>query len=453
MDKFVTLLAALALLTLTPAHAQPNLLTNGTLDSPGVHESDLADGWTLAEDPVATNTATFASFGDHTGVGGVGLWLRAFEGTQFDDPLPAVDADLYQDVPASPGLQYTMSGWARFEANWAGGLDTLAGDWPPDTPSPTRTEFALEFLDAGSAVLPGSVEVDLHDDRGQQNDNEWYQHVLIAVAPPGTVSVRVRASMVDGVNPDANPQSAFFDDFTLTVSGETRTEFAVSKDFTDDNPAGVEVTISCNTGLPLEQSTVIAEGDPVTFVVTEFDNGELDCTVAEEVLQGYAASYDDGSLSDVDCSFADVGSGVELPCAITNTPLPVEVEVTKLWFDEQLGDIIPEAQAWFDCDGEAFDYVSGWLNFEGVEDTDSFPVVPHWNGGTVCRIEERLHDSSVESDDSDCEAVSVTLGQGASCTITNSRFYEGIPVLGAGPLALLALLLAWGGWLALRRIA
>jgi hypothetical protein len=344
-----------------------------------------------------------------------------------------------------------MSGWARFETNWPGGLDFLLGNWPPATASPTRTEFALEFLDAGSAVLPGSVVVDLHDDRGQGNDNEWYQHTLKAVAPAGTVNVRVRASMVDGVNPDANPQSAFVDDFSLTTTGDTRAEFRVEKDFADGNPAGVEVTLSCNTGLPLEQSKVITEGDPVIFVVTDFDNGELDCSVIEEALAGYTASYDDGSLAEDNCSFADVGSGVELPCVITNGPLPVEVEVTKQWFDEQLGEAIPEADAFYECFAEMFESTFGGLRFEGVEDTESFQVFPHWNGGTTCTIEERVNDSSVESDDSDCQQLSVTLGQGASCTITNTRFFEGIPALNPFGLAGLALLLLWSGWIAFRR--
>jgi hypothetical protein len=47
----------------------------------------------------------------------------------------------------------------------------------------------------------------------------------------------------------------------------------------------------------------------------------------------------------------------------------------------------------------------------------------------------------------------VTLGQGASCTITNTRFFEGIPALNPFGLAGLALLLLWSGWIAFRRYA
>jgi hypothetical protein len=233
-----SMFAALGLVALISgvARSQPNLLINGSLDVPGLHESDVATGWTLTESGAA-NTATFASFANNTPppapVGStdqVGLWYRGFEGTTFDDPRPAVDAHLTQSVPGVPGLKYTMTGWARFEANWAGGLDFLPSGgtidppvpprWPENTPSPTRTEFALEFLDAGNNVLPGSVVADLHDDLGQMNDNQWHQHMLMATAPAGTVSVQVRSSMLNGVNSDLNPQSAFVDDFSLSAIPE-----------------------------------------------------------------------------------------------------------------------------------------------------------------------------------------------------------------------------------------
>ena len=213
------------------AQAQ-ELLMNGNLDDPGLHESDAIANWTLTESPDGVNAATFARFADHTTLPNMGtdtdmgLWYRAFEGTTFDNPREAVDAHLTQSVPGIPGVPYVMTGWALFEANFAGGFDTLPSGgennarWPADTPSPTGTVFALEFLDAANTVLPGSLVVDLHDDRGQTNGSGWTQHVLMATAPAGTVNVQVRASMLDGVNSDVNPQSAFVDDFSLTIVPE-----------------------------------------------------------------------------------------------------------------------------------------------------------------------------------------------------------------------------------------
>src|ERR671915_554251 len=82
-----------------------NLLVNGGLDLPGLHEQDIVTGWTLTEGPAGTNAATMATFANHTpppappgSTAQVGLWYRAFEGTTFDNPRPAVDADLTQSV-------------------------------------------------------------------------------------------------------------------------------------------------------------------------------------------------------------------------------------------------------------------------------------------------------------------------------------------------------------------
>jgi hypothetical protein len=93
----------------------------------------------------------------------------------------------------------------------------------------TDVFFALEFLDVGNNVLPGSLEFELHDDLSQENTRveeppfrrNWYQHVLTAVAPAGTVNVRVRASMVDGeFNIDMPHQAAWVDDFSLKAIPE-----------------------------------------------------------------------------------------------------------------------------------------------------------------------------------------------------------------------------------------
>lgn len=212
----ISVLGVLVSLGAVPAMAA-SILINGDLNDPGLHEMDLADGWMLSEGPLALNTATFATFADRLG-GGVGLWLRPFVG-EAEDPTDGDDevqvfAHLTQTLPAIPGADYSLTAWARFEANYAGGVDMLASG----APSPTETYLALEFLDAASTVLPGSVLLELRDG-GQMNDNNWLQHVLNATAPAGIPAhIRVRAVMMGGVlNPGVNPQSAFFDDFTLEV--------------------------------------------------------------------------------------------------------------------------------------------------------------------------------------------------------------------------------------------
>jgi hypothetical protein len=162
-------------------------------------------------------------------------WFQGYNGTfaEQEDNF----AHLYQDVPGTPGLQYTMTGWAMGEEVFPGGVTNLnagTAQAPTGAPfddgplSPTNVYFALEFLNSSGIVLPGSVEKELKDDLGFENTNPdlgylWQQFMLTAVAPPETVNVRVRATMTDGVlNPTPNPQSFrmsfFVDAFSLTAS-------------------------------------------------------------------------------------------------------------------------------------------------------------------------------------------------------------------------------------------
>jgi uncharacterized protein (TIGR03382 family) len=60
----------------------------------------------------------------------------------------------------------------------------------------------------------------------QQNDGVWRQHSLSGIAPAGAVGVLVTAyavDMVPNVNTPPGGQSAFFDDFALTVIPEPGT--------------------------------------------------------------------------------------------------------------------------------------------------------------------------------------------------------------------------------------
>ncbi len=217
--------------------AAANLLLNPSFGDPAVGGNPAAP-WVTVEGPLpSTNTLSQNSFGVNSNHDGTsGIFLQSFRG---GSPTNAalVDADLMQTVPhvPMPGMnKYVMTGWARFEVNYPGGADFLdadgmhGGDNLSDmdgAASPTDTFFALEFLDAGNNVLPGSVVTELRAN-GQPNDNfgtnttladaTWHQHMLMAFAPPGTVNVRVRASMVDGLFNTDPSQSAFVDDFSLT---------------------------------------------------------------------------------------------------------------------------------------------------------------------------------------------------------------------------------------------
>lgn len=238
------------------------------------------------------------------------------------------------------------------------------------------------------------------------------------------------------------------------ADAEPLARFAVEKLFDDGNPGEVEVTISCNTGLPLTQSAMISEGAGVNFVVGDFADGEMNCQIVESAgFDGYAKSYDNGTvLSEEGCAFEDVAFGSQNACTITNSLQPSTFVVTKEWIDEN-----PQfnaqnyAEASFNCSNEQFFDVFGSLSFFGNPAQNGFDVYPHWDGTTTCTVKESVVEGGIEADSSDCDTVSVTVGSDASCTIVNTRLYEGIPTLSQYGLGLLALLMLGMGLVAFRR--
>jgi hypothetical protein len=252
------------------------------------------------------------------------------------------------------------------------------------------------------------------------------------------------------------------------IGAEPRATFNVAKFFSDDNPTPVEVTISCTTGLPLEQTKLISQGGPVEFVVVDFDGGEMDCDITEAVPPGYSENYESNGGVDSDnqvaaCRYEDVSFGGNFICVISNTLEQVRVDVRKLWYDDhpefnrpmfararwncESGNYFVDEPEFFGCEGD----VCGSLQFYGADSTDSFYVYPHWNGSTYCWVDEHVFESGVVSDAGDCSSLIVSPGAGNACTITNTRFYEGIPTLSQYGLATLALLMLGVGLIGFRR--
>jgi hypothetical protein len=210
-----------------------NLLMNGGLETVlGEDGRDSAPpGWTTLEGPPVSandpnNPEHLLSLGepgnfDHLLLEGFWhFWFQPYNGTFADAEVNF--AHLEQLVPGQPGKQYTLTGWALFESHYAGGRDNLnfpgSDAFPPDDGplSPTDSFFSLAYLDAASNVL-GMDQVELKAN-GQLTDTQWKQHTVVGVSPAGTVSVRVRASMINGVlNDGVNPQSFMVDDFALTA--------------------------------------------------------------------------------------------------------------------------------------------------------------------------------------------------------------------------------------------
>lgn len=243
----------------------------------------------------------------------------------------------------------------------------------------------------------------------------------------------------------------------IVAAGDERATFRVTKDFDDDNPAEVEVSLSCNTGLPLEQFASIAEGEHVEFVIGSFTVGEMDCAVSEVVPDGYAPAHSAalgvqgiaGSVvsSDTSCDFIDVSNG-QFTCAISNTLEPVEIIVNKEWIDDNPEYNMPQF-AWVEvqCD------VASWLGGQYINPNGpgKFVVYP-FHGGESCTVSEDP-EVGVLADLEDCEGLMVAPGQDAECTVVNTRLYAGIPTLSQYGLALLALMMLMIGVVSVRRFA
>ncbi|HMB58718.1 MAG TPA: IPTL-CTERM sorting domain-containing protein [Xanthomonadales bacterium] len=257
---------------------------------------------------------------------------------------------------------------------------------------------------------------------------------------------------------------------TVYYSFSEATSFRVIKDFADDNPAEVEVTLNCFTGLPITQSQTISEAQDVNFIVESFADGELDCNVTESDVTGYMASYDNGvGLSGENCEYTDVVFGQVNTCTIINTPEPVEVSVYKDWIIEGEGgdSIDPYYRLVLACRGEIVGgsthgpsgiwrkelYSGGFL---GTSDAEfNADVVPDWDGGTACWVLETVYDSAVEVNNgcgsNPFPGMNVELAGGDSCTVVNTVFFEGIPTLSQYGMAILALLMLGVGFVGFRR--
>jgi hypothetical protein len=225
MKKRLALLSALSMVMLgaTNAHAQ-NLLANGTLDV--TYDQEIVPGFSLPKPANWVNAGSRAITGPYEDemssepwagpaptpvtTGGVagddwGLFFKPFSGNATDG---AATGHLYQDVPATVGARYKLTGWAGAEANF------LA----------QGAEIALEFLDGGGAVIPASGQVvnllpTLTVDNGLPFD--YKEYTASGIAPAGAASVRSRASMIGAMgNPAGGGQAFVVDDFSLTVVPE-----------------------------------------------------------------------------------------------------------------------------------------------------------------------------------------------------------------------------------------
>lgn len=181
-------------------------LLNGNLNTVGAPA-----GFSIvktAQDNISfTGDASYAA-----NTGSVGMWLRAYL---------AGDAKLLSNpVAATAGAQYTFSAFSKWEVGY--GSDN---PFPPSGQTRTSTFMKIDFLNSSNTLI-GSQTLDLcqadPNNSGlcslQHDDTTWRQFSTMATAPAGTAFVQVEAGAANMYDTGVNPQSAFFDDLSLTSS-------------------------------------------------------------------------------------------------------------------------------------------------------------------------------------------------------------------------------------------
>lgn len=239
----------------------------------------------------------------------------------------------------------------------------------------------------------------------------------------------------------------------------TTATFQVTKIFTDGNTDEVDVTLTCNGGLPLVQDFTISGGGPgVTFSVSDIPDTGVTCSVTESNSPDNYTTVLTGGDGGDDCTWAGVTSGYH-SCAISNEPIDGTFTVNMDWVtDEEADDdfdTTTPVTIW--CDAEITpgteDGTSGdWYYETSLSDGESMVVTVDNSAGDVsCWAEQTIDLYGVQTSH-DCDAQDVSSGDEASCTFVNTFFFEGIPTLSQYGLAILVLLTLGMGMVGYRRI-
>ena len=164
--KLRVLMGVVAVMAMAGA-ASANLLTDPGFNSPAVAGNTPTD-WT------GSGNQGVQPWASHDGDG----WLQSFPG--FNGVTPG---SLYQDVAGSADTTYTLDFWQAGDPGWHGSAFTVALIWLDSGLNPVGTAATMDlqpwaFVDVG-----------------------WTNHVLSAVSPVDTATVRVQfdaASLGDG---------------------------------------------------------------------------------------------------------------------------------------------------------------------------------------------------------------------------------------------------------------
>ena len=220
--------------------------------------------------------------------------------------------------------------------------------------------------------------------------------------------------------------------------------FNVTKTFSNGDTGDVEVTLTCNGGIPLQQSFTISGGGPgVTFTVTNLPDTGADCEVTESGgNEGYTADLSA-------CAWTGVTGG-NYSCPIENVPESTAVTVDTI-IDNDDPTIDTSFITTISCDS-----VNPTTddNFGPVTVTDSSGMFSaDWyadpDGGTDCTVSTVFASSAIEA--TSCEFSFMLGDDEAGCDVEGTVFFEGIPTLSQYGMAIMVLLMLGVGFVGMRR--
>ena len=348
------------------------------------------------------------------------------------------DANVPADYP--PEVAFPAGALYRITVSNPGTVDLV--NVTVDDPTLGIAGYSVGDLAAGSSVLLDSGDIPQLD-------------AAVRCDAVGTYTNVAFANGESALSGTAAPEAQ---DPASMVCIDPNAEFRVIKTFSDGSTDEVDVLLTCNTGLPLEQSFTIRGGDPVgvTFIVTSFLPGTMTCEVTETAgPEGYIPIYNDGD----GCRWENIVPDLYV-CEISNIADVATFSVFKEWIVVNDGgeEVIEQAAVTIWCSSEIIggfydDFRDEWFKSGLLGDGDVLTaMVDTTQGPTTCYATESISQSGVESEDN-CDSRPIPAGGSSSCTFVNTVYFEGIPTLGQYGLAVLALLMLGVGLVGFRRMA
>ncbi len=273
----------------------------------------------------------------------------------------------------------------------------------------------------------------------------------------GCVSAEGTVSAAAGT--DTNPANdTAVDPTSIVIASDETTIFDTSIIFLNGDTGTVTATLSCNAGLPLEQTFEISEAAGVNFTMTDlpFTTAGTECEITvSDPGNGYnvAGSANAGQAAD-SCVFdvSNFATDGMNTCAFVADPIPTALLIETDFEGADSPTIDEGFTTTLECTNVSADAV-GPYGTVSVDFVDIPAASVNWYAapGTTseCTVELMPDSDAVQSDE--C-AFSFVLGDAAGgCTVVGTVFFEGIPTLSQYGMALMALLMLGVGFVGFRR--